>query len=297
MTLDQEQPPALERRSRDPERTKEEILVVATQEFAERGFAGARVDEIASQTRTTKRMIYYYYGSKERLYLAALERAYEDIRVTEASVDVEHLDPVTAVRTLAQLTFDRHEANPDFSRLISQENVQRAQFVSAASGFPGLDRPIVKMLDHALERVVEHLDDRTIQTGEPTRRRDELGALNVFLADQTAEVRIGLVTVEGQLRERAHGGDRIEMLDVDARFGDPDVLVRALERRQIKTLFGAVVVIDHPLGGARLARDLVYACSRETTLGELLGRDDEDLLFRAFGIARTTLECGWLFLV
>jgi len=121
MTLDQEQPPALERRSRDPERTKEEILVVATQEFAERGFAGARVDEIASQTRTTKRMIYYYYGSKERLYLAALERAYEDIRVTEASVDVEHL-------------------------------VQRAQFVSAASGFPGLDRPIVKMLDHALER-------------------------------------------------------------------------------------------------------------------------------------------------
>jgi TetR/AcrR family transcriptional regulator len=152
MTLDQEQPPALERRSRDPERTKEEILVVATQEFAERGFAGARVDEIASQTRTTKRMIYYYYGSKERLYLAALERAYEDIRVTEASVDVEHLDPVTAVRTLAQLTFDRHEANPDFSRLISQENVQRAQFVSAASGFPGLDRPIVKMLDHALER-------------------------------------------------------------------------------------------------------------------------------------------------
>ena len=152
MVVEHEEQPPLERRSRDPERTKEEILVVATQEFAERGFAGARVDEIASQTRTTKRMIYYYYGSKERLYLAALERAYEDIRVTEASVDVEHLDPVTAVRTLAQLTFDRHEANPDFSRLISQENVQRAQFVSAASGFPGLDRPIVKMLDHALER-------------------------------------------------------------------------------------------------------------------------------------------------
>ena len=152
MVVEHEEQPPLERRSRDPERTKEEILVVSTQEFADRGFAGARVDEIANKTRTTKRMIYYYYGSKERLYLAALERAYEDIRVTEASVDVEHLDPVTAVRTLAQLTFDRHEANPDFSRLISQENVQRAQFVSAASGFPGLDRPIVKMLDHALER-------------------------------------------------------------------------------------------------------------------------------------------------
>jgi AcrR family transcriptional regulator len=152
MTLDEKDPPALERRLRDPGRTKEEILEVSTQEFAERGFAGARVDEIANQTRTTKRMIYYYFGSKERLYLAALERAYEDIRVTEANVDVEHLDPVTAIRTLAQLTFDRHEANPDFSRLISQENVQRAQFVTAASGFPGLDRPIIKMLENVLER-------------------------------------------------------------------------------------------------------------------------------------------------
>jgi len=84
-------------------------------------------------------MIYYYYGSKERLYLAALERAYEDIRVTEASVDVEHLDPVTAVRTLAQLTFDRHEANPDFSRLISQENVQRPVRLGG-EWVPGLDR-------------------------------------------------------------------------------------------------------------------------------------------------------------
>jgi len=115
------------------------ILEVSTRNSRTR-IRGARVDEIANQTRTTKRMIYYYFGSKERLY-AALERAYEDIRVTEANVDVEHLDPVTAIRTLAQLTFDRHEANPDFSRLISQENVQRAQFVTAASGFPGWTVP------------------------------------------------------------------------------------------------------------------------------------------------------------
>jgi AcrR family transcriptional regulator len=58
MALDQSKPVDIERRVRDPERTKEEILMVSTQEFAERGFAGARVDEIANQTRTTKRMIY-----------------------------------------------------------------------------------------------------------------------------------------------------------------------------------------------------------------------------------------------
>jgi len=141
-----------ERRHRDQERTKEEILEVATQEFSERGLAGARVEEIANRTRTTKRMIYYYFGSKEKLYVAVLQRAYEDIRVTEENVDVDNLDPVAAIRKLAEMTFDRHEANPNFSRLVSQENIQHGKFVKAASGFPGLDRPIIKMLDQVLQR-------------------------------------------------------------------------------------------------------------------------------------------------
>ena len=152
MASGQGKPPGHERRQRDPERTKLEILAVATQEFADRGFAGARVDEIAAQTRTTKRMIYYYFGSKELLYIAALEKAYEAIRITEQSVDIDNLDPVSAVRKLAELTFDRHEANPNFSRLVSHENMQRAQFITAGGGFPGLDRPVIKMLQYALEQ-------------------------------------------------------------------------------------------------------------------------------------------------
>ena len=150
MAVDEGKPVDHERRQRDPERTKLEILEVATQEFADRGFAGARVDEIAARTRTTKRMIYYYFGSKELLYIAALEKAYEAIRITEQSVDIENLDPVAAVRKLAELTFDRHEANPNFSRLVSHENTQRAKFINADGGFPGLDRPVIKMLQNAL---------------------------------------------------------------------------------------------------------------------------------------------------
>jgi AcrR family transcriptional regulator len=152
MTVKQAKPVAGERRQRDPERTRQEILAVATEEFANQGFAGARVDEIASRTRTTKRMIYYYFGSKELLYVAALERAYEDIRIIEENIDVETLDPVSAIRQLAELTFDRHEANPNFSRLVSHENVQQARFVTAASGFPGLERPGIKILEQVLER-------------------------------------------------------------------------------------------------------------------------------------------------
>ena len=106
-------------RQRDPERTRQEILDVALAEFARNGYSGARVDEIAARTRTTKRMIYYYFTSKEQLYIAVLERAYSTARDAERQLDVDHLEPVSAIRTLAELTFDHHESHPDFISLVA----------------------------------------------------------------------------------------------------------------------------------------------------------------------------------
>src|SRR5690349_10886598 len=114
-------------RLRDAERTRAEILDVATAEFAERGYAGARVDEIADRTRTTKRMIYYYFGGKQQLYIAVLERAYAQLRDAEQTLDVDHLDPLAAIRELAELTFDHHERHPQFLRLVAIENIHRAE--------------------------------------------------------------------------------------------------------------------------------------------------------------------------
>jgi AcrR family transcriptional regulator len=128
---------------RDRERTQGEILEVATREFAEHGYSGARVDEIAERTRTTKRMLYYYFGSKEGLFVAVLEHAYEAIRAAEREVDVDHLDPVSAIRALAELTFDHHEAHPDFIRLVSIENIHRGEHMEetlAAINRPGMER-------------------------------------------------------------------------------------------------------------------------------------------------------------
>lgn len=128
---------------RDRERTQGEILDVATKEFAEHGYSGARVDEIAERTRTTKRMLYYYFGSKEGLFVAVLERAYAAIRAAEREVDVEHLDPVAAIRSLAELTFDHHEAHPDFIRLVSIENIHRGEHMGeslAAINAPAVER-------------------------------------------------------------------------------------------------------------------------------------------------------------
>jgi AcrR family transcriptional regulator len=80
-------------RQRDPERTREEILDVALSEFARNGYSGARVDEIAARTRTTKRMLYYYFTNKEQLYIAVLERAYATAREAERQVGRAHLRP------------------------------------------------------------------------------------------------------------------------------------------------------------------------------------------------------------
>src|SRR5215510_7423085 len=109
-------------RPRDAQRTRAEIIEVATREFADKGYAGARVDDIAALTSTTKRMIYYYFGGKEELFLAVLEQAYRRIRSLEQELDVEHLDPVSALRRLAELTFDHHETHQDFVRLVAIEN-------------------------------------------------------------------------------------------------------------------------------------------------------------------------------
>jgi TetR/AcrR family transcriptional regulator len=139
-------------RQRDAERTRAEILDVATREFAHQGYAGARVDEIAARTRTTKRMIYYYFGGKERLYVAVLERAYTMIRQAEQQADVADLDPAAAIRRIAELTFDHHEANPDFLRLVSIENIHRGEHIARSETLRNLNTPAIDLIASILER-------------------------------------------------------------------------------------------------------------------------------------------------
>jgi AcrR family transcriptional regulator len=138
--------------TRDAERTRAEILAVATREFADKGYDGARVDEIAAKTSTTKRMLYYYFGNKEKLYIAVLEQAYAGIRALEQTLDVEHLDPAEAMRKLAELTFDHHEAHPDFIRLVTIENIHRAEHIARSAALSGLANPALEVLTRILAR-------------------------------------------------------------------------------------------------------------------------------------------------
>ena len=114
--------PARTRRN-DPARTMAEILQVATVELADKGLAGARIDAIAAATRTSKRMIYYYYGSKEGLYLAVLEDAYRRTRETESNLHLSDLTPQQALEKLVERTYERHRENEDFIRQIGRAHV------------------------------------------------------------------------------------------------------------------------------------------------------------------------------
>lgn len=143
-------PDAPPERLRDPERTRAEILQVATDAFAEHGLAGARVDEIARRTRTTKRMIYYYFGSKDHLYRAVLEDAYKGIRAAEQSLGIDGLAPIDALRTIAELTFDHHLAHPAFIRLVSIENIHLGEHLRHLDSLRELGTPAVSVLERIL---------------------------------------------------------------------------------------------------------------------------------------------------
>jgi AcrR family transcriptional regulator len=151
VTVSASSPSGAADRQRDADRTKAEILEVAQQEFARHGYAGARVDEIAARMRTTKRMIYYYFGSKERLYIAVLEKAYAEVRAVERTVDVQHLAPVEAIRTLAELTFDHHDAHRDFIQLVAIENVHQAEHIRKSEALANLGTPVLDVISRILD--------------------------------------------------------------------------------------------------------------------------------------------------
>ncbi|MBJ8348351.1 TetR family transcriptional regulator [Antrihabitans sp. YC2-6] len=138
------------KRRRNSDLTRENIIEVATKEFADNGFAGARVDVIAERTHTTKRMIYYYFSDKEGLYTAVLERSYREIREKEKALETEGLDPVAAIRALAELTFDHHERHPDFIRLVANENMLRGEHIRKSAALSGLGAPAADLLSQIL---------------------------------------------------------------------------------------------------------------------------------------------------
>lgn len=147
-------------RTNDPARTMSDIIAVATTEFAEKGLSGARIDEIAALTQTSKRMIYYYYGSKEGLYLAVLEDAYARARSAESSLHLDDAAPIEALKKLVSFSIDYKLAHPEFVRLVMTENIHSAQYLAQSKTAVHMNAPAIDLLKRIYERGVASGDFR-----------------------------------------------------------------------------------------------------------------------------------------
>jgi AcrR family transcriptional regulator len=144
--------PRTQSQSREAEKSRRNILDIATEEFAQKGFSGARIDEIAARTHTSKRMIYYYFGDKEGLFVAVLEEAYSRIRAIENGLDLDHLPPADALARMAEFTFDYHTANPDFVRLVMVENIHEGVHLKQSRVIHDVNVTVIDAIRRLYER-------------------------------------------------------------------------------------------------------------------------------------------------
>ena len=132
--------------------TRQRILDAALVEFAEKGLAGARVDEIAARADANKRMLYAHFGSKEELWLVVLERAYQAKRAEERELEVASLAPAEAMARLVSFNLRYTSRHPEFVALLNQENLHRAAYLRRSEDVPALYSPMLEALRSALER-------------------------------------------------------------------------------------------------------------------------------------------------
>jgi AcrR family transcriptional regulator len=201
-------------RTNDPARTMAGILDVATIEFAEKGLAGARIDEIASLTRTSKRMIYYYFGSKEGLYLAVLEESYRRMRAIESELHLDDLDPEAALRRLVEFTFDHHHDNPAYIRLVMSENMQRGTYLAQSTIIQKLNVPAISG--------IQRLYDRGVAQGlfrpglDPVDIHASISALTFF--NVSNQHTFGLIFKQDTQTPEAQDQRRANVIDLIARY-------------------------------------------------------------------------------
>jgi AcrR family transcriptional regulator len=140
------------RKPKAPEVNRARIVQAAIDEFSARGFKGASMDAIAARTHTTRALINYYFGSKEKLYIAVLEQVYGEIRDAEAELDLDHLAPVEAIRRIVEFTYGYYVSHEGFVRLVVAENQAQGRHLRKSRAMRTLNRPIIDRLARVIER-------------------------------------------------------------------------------------------------------------------------------------------------
>src|SRR5688572_22770535 len=168
------------RKPKAPAANRASIIAAAIDEFAGRGFKGASMDAIAARTHTTRALINYYFGSKEKLYLAVLEQVYGEIRDAEGQLDLDHLAPVDALRRIIEFTYRYYIGHEGFVRLVVAENQARGRHLKKSRTMRTLNRPIIDRIANVIERgQAQRLFRRDIDPIEIHKSIAALGMFNV----------------------------------------------------------------------------------------------------------------------
>ena len=142
------------KRERDPVAAKQALIAAAVAEFATKGFAGARVDEIAANAGVNKQLVYHYFDSKQGLYLVALESVYAEIREKEQKLTLDELEPLEAMKQLVAFSFDYLAEHPEFIALLADENRNHGAHLRESERLQKMHSPFIEMLEATLKRGV-----------------------------------------------------------------------------------------------------------------------------------------------
>jgi AcrR family transcriptional regulator len=130
--------------------TRESILRAATKVFAKHGYDGGRVEQISKAARSYDRMIYYYFGSKEGLFIAVIEEAYRRFNDAEAALALDEAKPAQALADVIRFVWGYYQANPEFITLLNTENLHRGRHIGKSLRARELSSPVIGMTARVL---------------------------------------------------------------------------------------------------------------------------------------------------
>ncbi len=217
---------------RDPDAARARILRAAMDEFATRGFSGARTARIAKRARVNVRMLYHYYGGKDALYVAVLEEAYERLRHDELQLDVEHLAPLEGLLRLYDFIDGHFAAHPELRSLFAFENLNRARHLKRSARIPTMSSPVIAMIARLLER----------GRAEGTLRED-VDPLRLYVA---------MVSLSYYSKSHAHTLSRI--FGADLQSPDWQAAQHADVRRMLTGFVTAAAEMEAPVRSPRRVR-------------------------------------------
>ncbi len=135
--------------------TRESILRAATKVFAKHGFDGGRVEQISSAAQSYDRMIYYYFGSKEGLFVAVIEAQYRNFNEAESALDLSTEPPLAALTAVIRFIWKYYQKHPEFITLLNSENLHRGKHIGKSTRAREYSSPAVGILDAVLKRGAE----------------------------------------------------------------------------------------------------------------------------------------------